>query len=194
MTPKRKKPRQRGRLGHFTAKRVGTFLILAGAALIGYAALNNFFYNRALQPNLAVESAAPTATPIADSPPVHIVVPGLVDLPLEAGVYQNGQWTIPESSGAYLAQAAKPGQPGNIIMYGHNRAQIFGRLTRVPTDSPIVIRTADGKEHQYKVISREEVSQDRTDLLAPTNYEILTIYTCSGWLDAKRFVVRAIPA
>ncbi len=35
--------------------------------------------------------------------------------------------------------------------------------------------------------------ENQTDVLAPSNSEVLTIYTCTGWLDQNRFIVKAVP-
>jgi sortase (surface protein transpeptidase) len=33
---------------------------------------------------------------------------------------------------------------------------------------------------------------NQTEYLAPSKEDILTLYTCTGWADSKRLVVRAV--
>lgn len=165
--------------------------VLLGAGLLGYSALNYHYYNRSIQPAVAVEAVAtPKPGPAA---PVHLLIPGILNEPLEPGSYGNGRWSVSDTAGTYLVQSAKPGEQGNIIIYGHDKAHIFGALTRVTGRETVTLRLEDGRTRDYQIVSHETVGQDRTDMLAPTRTETLTIYTCTGWLDRNRFVVKAVP-
>lgn len=177
-------------------------LVKVGAAMVAivlvaglaYAGLNRYYSNRALHPNLAVAAPQASAVPAKRvSTPVHVKIDGYVDIGLEQQTYGNGQWTVSDTQGSYLNQSAKPGQNGNIIIYGHNKQEIFGKITKLTGSETIVLTTEDGAEHRYAITSLQEVGQNQTDLLQPTDTEVLTMYTCSGFLDSKRFVVRAKP-
>lgn len=167
----------------------GVLLVAIGVGLLGYSALNYYFYDRSIQPAVA---AQPTPTP-GPTNPVRVIIPGVLDEPLQPGSYADGKWSVSETTGTYLVQSAKPGEPGNVIIYGHNKGEIFGPLVKVRTDQPITLKLEDGRERHYKVKSTVEVGQDQTDVLAPTDTEVLTLYTCTGWLDRNRFIVKAVP-
>lgn len=125
--------------------------------------------------------------------PTHIFIKWYVDVAIEPSVYQRDHWTISDSAGSYLLASAKPGEGGNIIVYGHNKRSILGNIRALKGYETISLGLSDGTTRDYKVASMSEVSPKDTRLLQPTNQEVLTIYTCSGLLDSRRFVVRAIP-
>ena len=182
------------RLGSYLRRHLGLFIVAFGLVLVGYALVNHYYYDRALRPEVVQSvQSTPSPEPIPRSRPIHIVIPGLIDQPLEQQRYRDGRWTVSEDKGSYLAQSAKPGGPGNTILYGHNRQEVFGRLTKVTGGEPIIITTEDGRERRYRIEWFRKVNQSEVQVLAPTDTEVLTIYTCAGWLDAERFVVRAVP-
>lgn len=125
--------------------------------------------------------------------PAHLYIQWFVDVPISEQVLENNNWTISETEASYLQQSAKPGEKGNIIIYGHNTRAIMGNIRALKGNEIITITTEDGKEHQYKIVITTEVNPDETQYLLPTEEETLTLYTCSGFLDRKRFIVQAKP-
>lgn len=186
------RPTRRSKSGFwaFLARQWPAVLIATGLVLLLYSGLNSYFYDKALQPSVTVPATAETAKP---SQPVRLTIGGTVDEKLEPQRYRNGKWTVSKKAGSYMNGSAKPGEQGNIIVYGHNKQGIFGPLVDLKGNERIVLRTKDGQKHRYRIVSRKEVTTDQVDVLAPTKKEVLTVYTCSGWLDSKRFVVRAVP-
>jgi len=45
-------------------------------------------------------------------------------------------------------------------------------------------------EYSKQVKEIVEVKPDQVEYLLPTSEETLTLYTCSGFMDQKRFIVR----
>jgi LPXTG-site transpeptidase (sortase) family protein len=125
--------------------------------------------------------------------PTHVSIESAIDLPIAAAGYIDGQWLVSETKANHVSKSAVPGEAGNIILYAHNTATLFGGLLRLRGGELVHIRTAEGQTHTYRIVRTYEVDPTETQLLAPTNTEILTLYTCSGFLDSKRFVVRAVP-
>jgi LPXTG-site transpeptidase (sortase) family protein len=117
----------------------------------------------------------------------------VVDEKLEPQKYENGEWTVAKHAGSYMNGSAKPDEKGNIIVYGHNTKDVFGPLLGLEGNERVVLTTKGGRKHEYRITSLKEVTTDQVGVLAPTKKEVLTVYTCSGWLDSKRFVVRAVP-
>lgn len=182
---------RRGKRPAFPLRRLlGGALVVLGVGLLGYAALNSVLYNEALKPDApAAKIAAAQAQP---SKPTHIRV-GPIDLPVETHTYTDGNWTVASDVASYLQQSAKPGEPGNIIIYGHNKPHVFGNLPKLKGQEEITLTLENGQTRTYRISSMEELSQERVDVLAPTDEEVLTVYTCTGWLDSMRFVVKAKP-
>ena len=58
----------------------------------------------------------------------------------------------------------------------------------------IILKTESNQEYSYSVSEILTVIPDQTEVLAPTDHEVLTLYTCTGLLDQKRLIVKALPA
>lgn len=174
---------------------VAVALLGAGLLLLGTVATHRYLYNRSITYAAPAPSATvtPSVATLPALPPVRIFIPGLIEVGLETNTYENGRWTVSEYAGSYLAQSAKPGEPGNIIIYGHNRPGIFVDLPKVSVGSTITLTLADEKTRDYRIEAIHEVDPSRTEFLQPTPTETLTVYTCSGFLDSKRFIVQAKP-
>lgn len=125
--------------------------------------------------------------------PTHIFIQWFIDTSITEQLFDNGNWTISETEASYLSQSAKPGEKGNIIIYGHNKRSIMGNIRALKGNELISLTTKDGSVHQYKIEKLIEVNPNQTEYLEPTQEEILTLYTCSGFLDSKRFIVQAKP-
>lgn len=126
--------------------------------------------------------------------PAQVVIESLgVDLPLLSVEIQDGIWPTSLDSANHLATSAKPGQPSNIVVYGHNRPHLFKPLHELALGDEIELRTQTGRVFTYQVESIHIVSPSEIELVLPTEDEVLTIYTCTGWFDSKRLVVRALP-
>jgi sortase (surface protein transpeptidase) len=103
----------------------------------------------------------------------------------------GGKWENSNHGVSYLVNSAIPGEVGNSIMYGHNWSSILGKLKDVQPNDLVTVQFESGKEKQFLVEYVFEVKPSQVDILGPTDYPRLTIYTCSGFLDRNRLVVVA---
>lgn len=174
-------------------RRLAVSLLAAGLVLLIVAGALQYFRDRSLRVDAQVMQQYSPVPPGAPGPPTRIKVADLINIPVEGHNYSNGQWTVSETVASYLTQSAKPGEPGNIIVYGHNRPQIFSPLTKTKVGDEVILTTDDGRERRYAVRTIREVDPSQVESLQPTPTETLTIYTCSGFLDSKRFIVIATP-
>lgn len=126
--------------------------------------------------------------------PQHLFINHAVDVNIEALNLVDGKWAVSETQASYLNESAKPGEKGNIIIYGHNKRDILGGLRKVHEGDRIVVTTQDGKEHSYIIALITQVSPKDIHFLLPTREETLTMYTCTGFFDSKRLIIRALPA
>lgn len=107
-----------------------------------------------------------------------------------AAVLDSGIWRRPMS--------AKPGEGSNIVLVGHrflytSGTNTFYHLPKLVTGDGISIFW-NGEEKKYRVIDTRVVTPSETDIEAPTETELLTIYTCTPlWNPTHRFVVHAKP-
>ncbi len=133
-----------------------------------------------------------TNTSFSGIKPVYIkAYPVGVDTDIKDSVIDNGIWTINPGSANYLLGSAGLGDGGNIVIYGHNRNDIFGPLRWVKTGAIISLTGSDEKIYRYEVIKTDIVSPNNLEYIKPATDEILTLYTCIGILDSKRFIVVA---
>lgn len=123
-----------------------------------------------------------------------IQIPSIgIDNNVTGSSIRNGIWQTSRTGVSHLAVSANPGEPGNIILYGHNSPTIFKTLLHIKIGQPIYVITADGKTHVYKTEKIAIVSPSDITSVQASDHEILTVYTCTGFLDTKRFIVQALP-
>jgi len=171
-----------------------SLLLVAGAFLMSISALHWYFRYQAL--SLDKDLLAQYNQKEVDNAqliPTHISIQWFLDTPISEQIFENNNWTISETEASYLTQSALPGQNGNIIIYGHNKRSIMGNIRALKGNEIITLTTKNGEKHQYEIGLIKEVDPDQTEFLEPTNEETLTLYTCSGFLDKKRFIVQAKP-
>lgn len=126
--------------------------------------------------------------------PVYIKsYPVGVDVKVQDTTINNGVWTILPDSAGYLLGSAGIGDNGNIIIYGHNKNNILGPIRWIKDGQVIEVNGSDGKRYSYVVTKTDIVDPDNLDYIKPKETETLTIYTCIGFLDSKRFIVVASP-
>ena len=116
-----------------------------------------------------------------------------LSLDISEGAIVDGVWQISKVGASHLNVSANPGEGGNIVIYGHNKNSLFGPIRWIEKGAEIEINDENGNKYSYVVSETLEVSPDKIEYVLPKNEEILTLYTCSGFLDSKRYIVIARP-
>jgi hypothetical protein len=147
---------------------------------------------------------------VAASPPVRVVVGGLVDVRVRpVGVDPDGSMELPSSgdvAGWYRFGAA-PGDPeGTVVIASHvdtsDGVGEFAALGSAEAGQAVTVRGADGERHRYRVtdVRRYDKSDVPLDeLFDRTGDPRLVLVTCGGRWDARagsyedNLVVRAVP-
>lgn len=114
-----------------------------------------------------------------------------LDLPIFPAKVLSGNWEISESGASYLLGSGTLGKSGNIIIYGHNKKKIFGPILYLKKGAEIKIEDEKSNVYKYEVRETKVVTPKNIEVLNPTRDETLTLYTCTGNFDLKRFVVIA---
>lgn len=126
-------------------------------------------------------------------PPLRIVVPKFaIDLPVVEAPVEDGVWEVSETTASHGVGSANPGTIGNTVIFAHARDGLFGPLRKIQKDDLIYVLTKD-RWFRYQVKETKEVSPKQVTDVAPTKTEVLTLFTCSGFLDGKRLIVSAVP-
>lgn len=105
---------------------------------------------------------------------------------------QNNKWEVSNEAVSYLDTSALPGQKGNSILYGHNWPELLGKLPQVKPGDEIAIFFSDKSHKTFRVENTATVTPDQVHILSPSKDIRITLYTCTGFLDTKRFVVTAL--
>ncbi len=129
----------------------------------------------------------------SDVVPVRIIIPSLK---IDNGIYpakiNNGKWEVTTKGISYLLSSPVPGGSGNSILYGHNWPSILGNLSKIKPREKIEIVMSNGQKKVFIVQFTSVVDPSQTHILSQTNDNRITLYTCTGFLDSKRFVATAI--
>lgn len=186
-------------------KRIRLYLLICGVLLIVVGFLTSKPHIKVVAPHVAsgfVESFSQEPVKVdknllnvkekkdnTKSPPIRILIPALsIDLPVKEAKVVNGYWEVFADSAAFGLGSAYPDEIGNQVIFAHAREGLFLPLRKVKIGQNIMVLTRD-KWYSYKIKEIKEVLPNQTDVIAPTKETILTLYTCSGFSDNKRFIV-----
>jgi LPXTG-site transpeptidase (sortase) family protein len=125
--------------------------------------------------------------------PKKVVIPALgIDLEVERSAIVDGYWKVYEDKAGWGEGSGYPGQIGNQVIFAHARKGLFLPLQSIKVGENIYVLT-DTSWFVYEVYERKEVNPNQTEVIEPTDEEILTLYTCSGYEDSNRLIVKARP-
>jgi len=132
-------------------------------------------------------------TQVQDSDPIGLVIQDLgIRLPIIEANYFEDRWETTSEGVSYLNSTVQPGEIGNSVLYGHNWGSILKNLPKAKPGQTIQIIYADGSTKDFEITYTQEVTPNDTSILKNTKDTRITLYTCSGFLDSKRFVVTAL--
>lgn len=151
-----------------------------------------FVFQRYSPKKLAFKNYISANTKIEGSYPEKIVIKKLnIELPIIPANINNKSWEATSQGVSFLASTPVPGQEGNSVLYGHNWESLLGSLPKLKPGDNIEIYLNNGKIRKFKVTYTQLVGPNDTSILAPSNDKRITLYTCAGFLDSKRFVATA---
>ncbi|KKQ52100.1 hypothetical protein A2865_03125 [Candidatus Woesebacteria bacterium RIFCSPHIGHO2_01_FULL_39_17] len=123
--------------------------------------------------------------------PKRIIIPRLsLDLEVKKADIVNGYWEVFPDTAAWGSGSGIPGEKGNQIIFAHAREGLFLPLQSIKVGVKLYI-LSDLGWFQYEVREIKEVYPNQIEVIAPTEDETLTLYTCSGFSDSKRLIVIA---
>lgn len=112
-------------------------------------------------------------------------------VPIAPGGIFNGQWILSDSSAHYLPTSGKLGEGFNTIIYAHKLPHLFGNLYKLTPGDIITLSDSEGNVFYYRVLSTESIYPSEITKLRFPIRNSLTLFTCDGWYDQKRLIVRA---
>lgn len=125
--------------------------------------------------------------------PAAIAIPSQhISLPIIPAEKKNNFFETTSQGVSYLISSPLPGEKGNSILYGHNWSNLLGNLIHARQGDTISVTFQDKTQKTFTVHSIVVVSPDDVSVLKNTTDSRITIYTCTGFLDNKRFVAEAL--
>ncbi len=123
--------------------------------------------------------------------PKQIIIPSLgIDLAVKQAKVVRGYWEVFTDSAGWGEGSGIPGEAGNQVIFAHAREGLFLPLRRVETGMKVYV-LVEQAWYSYEVTEVNEVYPNDTEVIAPTEDERLTLYTCSGFTDSKRLIISA---
>lgn len=161
----------------------------------GFLVFSGFlFYQRNFSNPLTFKAKPQVTRNVGVLLPTLIEIPSIkINLPVIPALVHDKSWETTNSGVSYLKTTPLPGQNGNSVMYGHNWKSILADLPQVKPGQMIIITMNNGEKKEFKVEYTAIVEPSQTYIIDNTKDSRITIYTCVGFLDSKRFVVVALP-
>ena len=173
-------------------KLLAKLFLITGAGFFIFASY--LFYERNFSNPLTFKAKPQVIHYPGDQFPKTIQIPSInATLPIVPSVIHGKSWETTSRGVSYLKTTPLPGTKGNSVIYGHNWKSILGNLPQVKPGQRIIITMNDGAKKEFKVEYTATVEPSQTYIIDNTKDSRVTIYTCTGFLDSKRFVVVALP-
>ena len=177
-----------------TQKKQGVLLLFLGLLFILLFSVWRFSRARILSFSQIYPEDKPAVVKSEDARPTFIEISSVgIKLPVEESTIKDGVWEISYKGASHLDKSANPGQNGNVVIYGHNKNSIFGPIRWIKEGDTIKVKDIKDKEYKYKVVKTVVTNPDDIQYVLPKDKETLTLYTCTGFLDSKRYIVVAEP-
>ncbi len=113
-----------------------------------------------------------------------------INLPISKSSVENGEWQV-STQGVSLMSPANPSIEQGFVLFGHDWPVLLGRIRQAKIGQQIELQYNNGKQETYRIESIFSISPTQLDILKLAKPKTILIYTCSGFLDSKRFVVLA---
>jgi len=143
--------------------------------------------------NYSVQQKNILSEPSEKEAPIRITISAVgIDLPIYTATIKNNVWQTTDLGASYLTSSPLPGATGNSIVYGHNWTSLFGKLVNARVGDKVVITYPDHTTKTFVIAYTSVVTPDEGSILDRTDDKRITLYTCTGLFDSKRFVAVAI--
>lgn len=124
--------------------------------------------------------------------PDQIEIPAInISLPIVATKIQGNDFATSSYGVNYLVDSSLPGQNGNSIFYGHNWPKLLGNLKKAERGDIIALKYASGETKTFAIDLITIISAKNAKINTKSDSKILTLYTCTGFLDTKRLIITA---
>jgi len=124
--------------------------------------------------------------------PRRITIPAVgINLPVKKAKIVSETWEVLNDAASYGELTTFPGEIGNTVIFSHAVSSLFGDLPKIRNGDFVYILT-DSYTFTYKIVKTNSVQPDDIGILASGNEKALTLYTCEGTADERRFTAKAV--
>lgn len=176
-------------------------LCIIGGFLASYGPLQDYWrgkqvatalevpFSEAVKPSVPTPSEIPITEVTGRPSRLQILSLG-IDLVVADGRYneKTKTWTLSKDK-AHYAIGTPPlnNKEGNTFIYGHNRKEVFQKLSRIKKGAEVVVTADNGKQFVYQFVSAYETHPNDDTLFSYEGPPILTLQTCSGmWYQNRQ--------
>ncbi len=164
-------------------------LALIGAGLFIFF-LGTFTHFNIYSNYLISQQEKPSLVQSADIP-VALSIPEVgLNTPVVEGGIKSGQWILSNTASLYLPTSGRVGEGYNTIIYAHNTSNLFAKLKDVQIGESIYLKDKSGKSFEYQIFEKKDVNPYDLKSLYSVDKNIVTLFTCDGWFDSQRLLVR----
>ncbi len=181
---KRKKKSQKKQRNNTLAKALIALGIIL--LLLGLATHTKIYYRY-----LITQQEKPTSNTSSNIPREILIPAAKINIGVDQGGIVSGNWVLSSTNALYLPTSGKLGEGYNTIIYAHNTSNLFGNLKNAQTGDLIMLKDKSGQLYTYRIVSEEDVDPSALDKLYSTQKNIITLFTCDGWADTSRLLVKA---
>jgi LPXTG-site transpeptidase (sortase) family protein len=124
--------------------------------------------------------------------PLRVIIPNSkIDLAIEKGKIEGETWDLNDHSALYAEGSSDlTTKNGNTILYAHARLGLFYNLRYTALDDKIYV-LGEKNIHEYSVTNIEKILPNQVDVLKKGGEHNLSLFTCEGYGDEYRLVIRA---
>jgi len=135
---------------------------------------------------------SPISLPVPTPAPEHGTRIQIPAINVDAPIVHGDDWEQLKKGVAHNADSANPGQPGNVVLSGHNDVfgEVFRYLERLKPGDEVIVYT-NRRSYTYVVSRWELVEPTQVEVMAPTPEATITLISCHPYLvDNHRIVVK----
>ncbi len=135
---------------------------------------------------------SPVSLPAPTPAPEHGTRIQIPAINVDAPIVHGDDWEQLKKGVAHNAASANPGQPGNVVLSGHNDVfgEVFRYLERLKPGDEVIVYT-NQRAYTYVISGWDLVEPTQVEVMAPTPDATITLISCHPYLvDNHRIIVK----